>query len=819
MNIPKLTPLMQSYLDMRATLDEDSILLCRLGDFYEIFFDDATNGAKILGIALTQRHGINMAGIPYHALDNYLPKLLNAGIKVAIAEQIEDPKEVKARIVKREIVKIITPGSITQDSVLDEKSGNYFTCIYAGQQEFGLSSIDLSTGDFLIMQVNTISELLAEITRINPRECLISEKQINYFHEHKELLENIVLSSSQQLFFDDAENFLCQHFSIQNTTSLGCQDIPLASMCAGALLRHLRETLLNKITHISSLRICHPQNYLLLDDTSQRNLELVQNLYKQQSDTLLSILDKCSTVMGSRLLREWILRPLKNKQNIIARQESIKSFTQSPMSLEELAETLNVVRDIQRIITRLDMGGANARDLLNLKSALSIIPSIHTIFSYINDLSPLLKSLLKGLKPLPDLVNLLEQTIDEQCPISLRDGSIIKKNYNPQLDELRLAAENGNQLLYNFEQQQKEELNIKALKVRYNKNFGYFVEISNSAKLEKVPDHYIRRQTLSNSERYTTEKLKDIESLILGASEKSKRLEFDIFENIREKTLDYLQDILDICQIIAQVDCLSSLARVALYNDYTCPTISEEKILNIVDGRHPIGEKINPSDFIANNTNMNDNAHFQLITGPNMAGKSTYIRQVALLVIMTQMGSFIPAQEAIVGIFDAVFTRIGASDNLSKGQSTFMVEMSETAHILNNCTNNSLVILDEIGRGTSTYDGLSLAWSITEFLEKKKTFTLFATHYHELTKIAQERSGLENYNVSVQEKNGNIYFLYKIIAGAANRSYGIQVASIAGIPLNVLKRANQVLTNLEKNSSTGNNSPIDVNALQRSLFD
>ena len=790
----KLTPLMHQYQQMKKSLPENTLLLCRLGDFYELFFEDAELGSKILGITLTKRNGVAMAGIPYHAIDNYLSKALTINMKVAIAEQIIDPAQAKG-IVERKIIKIITPGSITDDKILNPEQNNFFLCLYKGST-IGLAFIDLSTSEFRVMEIDKEKDLETEITKLNPKECLISRKHKSYW-ETKDYLKKVLLTEIEDYFFynEPSNNYLSSQFKIEKTT---IENFPTSLKSAKALLQYIREELLIETSHIKDIIPCFQKGYMLIDKSSQKNLELVEPLFVENKDaTLLSVLNKTITPMGNRMMRSWILRPLKNKDKIIDRQNAVGTLVKNIVGLEELREILYKVRDIERIMAKVNIGSANARDVYNLKTTLEIIPDIKNILTYL-DKTSLIEKIQSNLIPLNHLVSLIQQAINPDAPLSLREGSIINPKYSNELDELRSGANRGKEILIDFEQKERERTKIKFLKVRYNKPFGYFIEVPQSSA-SLVPENYIRRQTMTKVERFSCPELKNIENLILSSDERAKALEYEIFQKIREEVLKEIYAIQKLARNIAIIDTLQSLAHVATYQNYTKPTLSNESIIEIVNGRHPIIDKIILNEFIPNNTSMDKmNSYLHLITGPNMAGKSTYIRQIALISLMAQIGSYVPADKVTIGVFDSIYTRVGAADNLAQGQSTFMVEMVETANILNHCSDNSLIILDEIGRGTSTYDGLSLAWAITEYLQSKNCFTLFATHYHELTQLEDKKQGIKNFSVIVQKINNKITFLHKIKEGAVNKSYGINVAQLAGLPNQVIKRAEIILKDLEQ---------------------
>ncbi|WDE96152.1 DNA mismatch repair protein MutS [Lentisphaera profundi] len=798
----KLTPMMRQYLDAKEGLTDDTILLFRLGDFYEIFFEDAERGSEIMGITLTRRNTIPMAGFPYHALDNYLPRILEHGLKVAIAEQMEDPATTKG-IVKRAVTRVITAGTVTEDNVLRSSKANFLAAIHVGKKNTGLAFLDLSTGDFRIIEHNDPHSLEAELHRANPSELIVAE-DLNIHDLPFALPDATSISpiASWQFDSDLAQQNLLKHFAVKTLEGFGCRNQTSSITAAGALLDYVLTNLKRSADHITSLSLIQNNDCMIIDRVSQRTLELVDPIFRDsKNSTLISVLDECSTPMGSRLLRDWLLRPLTNIEKISQRQDTISSFCSDQMLLEELRESFRTVRDIERILTRLNLGTANPRELQTITWALKAIPDIESIIAYVD--SDLLTDIKSRLYSFPELTELLLNALSEELPATLKDGGIISDGYNEQLDHFRKGSREGKAWLARFEAQEKERTGIKKLKIGYNRVFGYFIELSkiNSAQ---APESYIRKQTLANAERYITPELKEIEDSVLGAEEKAKALEYELFQELRLMVTEKTKAIQITAKALAELDCLANLSYVALKHSYTRPALCTEKKIDISDGRHPVVEAaIDAGTFVPNDTQMDDHqASINLVTGPNMAGKSTYIRQVALLTIMAQMGSFIPCSQAEIGITDSIYTRIGAADDLSRGQSTFMVEMVETANILNNAGSRSLVILDEIGRGTSTYDGLSLAWAIAEHLHETGCLTLFATHYHELTKLGASLPKVKNWCVAVHENKGKIIFLHKIQAGAADRSYGIYVAKLAGIPKSVIKRADSILNDLE--DLTGN---------------
>jgi len=808
MSEAKLTPMMKQYMEIKADIPEDAVLLFRMGDFYEMFFKDAETTSNILDITLTKRGGVPMSGVPYHALETYLPRLLEAGVKVAIAEQVEDPKEAKG-IVRREIARIITPGTVMDTSVLSPKQNNFLISLSYSKGSYGLGCLDISTGDLRVTELETKDELETELHRLQAKECLVSESLLNAWEkvegEQPFTTEKLLWTPLQDWIFsfDSSDELLKRHFSVASLDGFGCRDMKLGVCAAGALLYYAAENLRQSITHVKKLKTYQNKEYMVLDHISQRNLELVSPMPgSSKQGTLLHVLDETTTPMGSRLLREWILRPLYTKTAICERHDAVDALRDDPLTLAEMREIIGVIRDLERITARLNVGSATPRDMIALSMSLSIIPDLKYLMSNFD--MPLLNRLHDQLQELPELVGEINRTIIDEPPVKVTDGGIIREGYSELLDDLRKGATEGKNWLAEIQMKEQERTGIKTLKIKYNKVFGYYIEISKS-NIANVPDDYIRKQTLVNAERYITPELKEIESKILGSEDKSKALEQQIFNKLRDFGLEYTAKVQDTAEALASVDVLTSLSECARKYNYVRPHITEDETLNILSGRHPVLDAQMVGDrFVPNDTLLDgDENRMMIITGPNMAGKSTYIRQTAMLVLMAQMGSFIPAASATIGLVDRVFTRVGAADDISRGQSTFMVEMVETANILNHATPKSLVILDEIGRGTSTFDGLSIAWAVAEFLHdspENKARTQFATHYHELTELSITKSGVQNYNVAVKEYGDQVIFLRQIIKGGADKSYGIHVAKLAGLPESVLARANEVLENLENNA-------------------
>ncbi len=809
----KLTPMMVQYQAIKNEIPDDCILFFRLGDFYEMFFEDAQRASALMDLNLTARGGYPMCGFPYHALDNYLPNILEAGVKVAIAEQVEDPKEAKG-IVKRAVTRIITPGTLIDSNVLNPNQNNFLVALTKDKNGFGLSSLDISTADFMVTELKSFSQIENELERLNVRECVLTEDTLNELKSDPEIFlnSNITWTVLDDWTFakDYAIETLLRQLNVGSLDGFGCRDMSLGVMAAGAVLYYATENLRHTAQHITRLRSYSISDFMELDSISQRNLELISPLHgNNKKNTLLYTLNKTVTPMGSRLLSDYLVRPLYNKQKICERLDAVECFFNDPLTLAEIQEILRVVRDLERIIARVNIGSANARDLLSLANSLNIMPAIKDLVAVFS--SELLERLNMQITAFDNLVDLIRRAIKDEVPLTITDGGVIKEGYNAELDELQRASSEGKSWLAKLQAEEQQKTNIKNLKIKFNKVFGYYFEVSNG-NLSLVPDYFIRRQTLVNAERFITPELKEMEGKILGSEEKSKALEYQLFQEIRDFCLQFTNDIQTTANAIAQVDIMVSFADCARINNYTRPHISEDLTLNIKDGRHPVLDATMTDDsFVPNDTILDgEDNRMMIITGPNMAGKSTYIRQSALLVLMAQIGSFIPASEATIGLVDRIFTRVGAADDIARGQSTFMVEMVETANILNHCTPKSLVILDEIGRGTSTFDGVSIAWAVAEFLHdtpESCARTQFATHYHELTELALTRSGVKNYNVAVKEYDEQIIFLRKIIQGSADKSYGIHVAKLAGLPVEILERADEILENLENNSTNNSGQP------------
>lgn len=800
----ELTPGMRQYMDAKRSLTKDTLLMFRMGDFYEMFFEDAKIASSLMNVVLTSRAGAPLCGVPYKAVRLYIPKLLAAGYKVALADQLEDARFAKG-LVKRDITEVITPGTLMEDSMLDDRRSNYLAAILPSKGRWGLATLELTTGEFRLAEIAPES-LDSELTRLKPAETLAPASVLERWQLEgfpKEVPRNLNWTSLEDWHFDIevCRKDMLRHFQVASLDGFGCRGYETAIGAAGAILHYACTNLRKDAANITRISAYQPEDCLVLDRISQRNLELVEPIFTgEKNNTLLSVMDETVTPMGARMLREWLLRPLNNLHDILERQDAVDDLFSHPMLLGELREMLAAIRDIERTITRLAVGSnASARDLLVLKRGLEMVPGLRTLLSDAS--AQLLHNEADELEELPELTELIGRAIVDEPPATIHNGGIFREGFNQELDTLRRASTEGKDWIAQYQLQEQQRTGIKSLKVRFNKVFGYFIEVSKSF-LDIVPQEYIRKQTIVNGERFITPELKEIEDKVLGSDEKSQALEYELFQELRQRVCAHLQQIQKTARAVAAVDCLGSLAQVAIQYNYVRPEVVEETVLDIRDGRHPVLDaRMTDSAFVPNDCLLDTSSNqIGLITGPNMAGKSTFIRQVALLVIMAQMGSFIPVRKARIGMADRIFTRVGAADDLSRGQSTFMVEMVETANILNHATPRSLIILDEIGRGTSTFDGLSLAWAIAEFLHDtptSKARTLFATHYHELTDLALTKPGVKNYNVLVREQGEEILFLRKIAPGIADKSYGIHVARLAGIPRQIIDRAAQVLENLE----------------------
>ena len=806
------TPMMQHYLKTHEEY-KDCILFYRLGDFYEMFFDDAKVVSKELELTLTGKscgaeERAPMCGIPYHAAETYLTRLVKKGYKVAICEQVEDPKLAKG-MVKREVTRVVTPGTTLNAQALDETKNNYIMCIAYIGDHYGISSADITTGDYYVTEVDSERKLLDEVNKYQPTEIICNEAFYISGIDIDDMKNRmgIVIYSLDAWYFSDetAQMTLKDHFKVRDLEGLGLADYDSGVVAAGALLKYLYET---QKTTLSNLVAIHPYTtgkFMIIDSSTRRNLELVETLReKQKRGSLLWVLDKTRTAMGARTLRSFVEQPLIERTEIEERYDAIDEFNTNAITREEIREYLNPVYDLERLITRVTYQTANPRDLIAFRNSIHMLPPIKTLMSDFQ--SPLLKRLYEQLDTLDELYELIERSIAEEPPLTLHDGGILKAGYNEEVDRLRKAKTDGKSWLADLEAKEREKTGIKNLKIKYNKVFGYYLEVTNSFK-DMVPDYFTRKQTLANAERFITPELKELEDVILGAEDKLIVLEYELFREVRQKVADEVVRIQKTAKAVAQIDVFASLATVAEQNNYCRPKLNEKGLIDIKDGRHPVVERMIQNEmFVANDTYLDNGSNrVSIITGPNMAGKSTYMRQSALIVLMAQIGSFVPAKSAKIGIVDRIFTRVGASDDLASGQSTFMVEMSEVANILRNATSNSLLILDEIGRGTSTFDGLSIAWAVVEHISNPRLLgakTLFATHYHELTELEGKLNSVNNYCIAVKEKGDDIVFLRKIVKGGADKSYGIQVAKLAGVPDNVIERAKEIVEELSNNDIT-----------------
>lgn len=841
-----LSPMMAQYMETKKQY-QNCILFYRLGDFYEMFFDDALTASRELEITLTGKEcGLEerapMCGVPYHAVDSYLSRLVQKGYKVAIAEQMEDPKQAKG-LVKREVIRVVTPGTITSSQALDETKNNYLMAIVYLGDKMGVSVADITTGDFLVTEVGSERSLFDEINKFSPAEIIYNDAFAMSgisLDEMKDRYHFAVSAVDSHYFQDEScRKVLKEHFKVNGLEGLGLGDYDSGVIAAGAVLQYLYETQKTTMDHLTSIVPYSTGNYMVLDSSTRRNLELLETMReKQKRGSLLWVLDKTRTAMGARLLRTWIEQPLIHKEEILERQKAIEELNMNYISREELREYLNPVYDLERLIGRISYKSANPRDLLAFRNSIAMVPYMKQLLQEFTCAN--LKALEEEMDPLEDLNDLISRAIAEEPPVTVREGGIIRDGFHEEADRLRHAKTEGKTWLAELEARERDKTGIKNLKVKYNKVFGYYFEVTNSFK-DLVPDYFIRKQTLTNAERYTTDELKELEDVILGAEDKLFSLEYELFCQVRDAVGAQVVRIQKTARAIAETDVYASLSTVATRNDYVKPSINEKGVIQIKAGRHPVVEKMMRDDLFVSNDTYLDNGknRISIITGPNMAGKSTYMRQTALIVLMAQIGSFVPASQANIGICDRIFTRVGASDDLASGQSTFMVEMTEVANILRNATRNSLLILDEIGRGTSTFDGLSIAWAVVEHISNTRLLgakTLFATHYHELTELEGLMSGVNNYCIAVKEQGDDIVFLRKIVKGGADKSYGIQVAKLAGVPDTVINRAKELVEQLVDtdltartreiagaNASASSHKPVpkpdDVEMSQLTLFD
>lgn len=842
----ELTPMMKQYMETKSQY-QDCILFYRLGDFYEMFFEDALTASRELEITLTgkncgQEEKAPMCGVPYHAVEGYLNRLVAKGYKVAICEQVEDPKTTKG-IVKREVVRIVTPGTNLDTQALDETKNNYIMCIVYIADRYGVSVADISTGDYFVTEIPDSAKLLDEIYRFSPSEIICNEAFYMSGVDMDGMKDRlgITIYSLESWYFDDevCRKKLLERFEVSSFAGLGLADYDCGIISAGALLQYLLETQKNSLSNLTHITPYAAGKFMMIDSSTRRNLELCETLReKQKRGSLLWVLDKTKTAMGARTLRKYVEQPLIDKTEIIRRLDAVQELKEQAISREEIREYLSPVYDLERLITKIAYGSANPRDLTAFRSSLEMLPALLYILQEMK--AELLKDLAVDLDPLEDLCILVKKAIREDPPIAMKEGNIINDGYNEEVDKLRRAKSDGKDWLAKLENDEREKTGIKNLKIKYNKVFGYYLEVTNSYK-EMVPEYYTRKQTLANAERYITPELKELEDMILGAEDKLYALEYELYSEVRDLIASQIERIQKTAKAVAALDAFASLALVAERNNYVRPKINEKGVIDIKEGRHPVVERMIPNEmFISNDTYLDDKKHrISIITGPNMAGKSTYMRQTALIALMAQIGSFVPAKSANIGLSDRIFTRVGASDDLASGQSTFMVEMTEVANILRNATSKSLLILDEIGRGTSTFDGLSIAWAVIEYISDSRLLgakTLFATHYHELTELEGKIDNVNNYCIAVKEKGDDIVFLRKIVKGGADKSYGIQVAKLAGVPELVIGRAKEIVEELSDEDITARVSEIaskervvkkkpkvkkydDVDIAQMSLFD
>src|SRR6202162_484761 len=810
-----LTPMMQQYQRLRKSIPADTLLLFRLGDFYELFFEDAKEASVLLNVALTKRNQVPMCGVPYHAAQTYIAKLIKAGRRVAICDQTSEPQP--GKIVSRDITQIISAGTVSELNLLEVKRANYLGAVFAGNDAFGFAYADLTTGEFRLTELQDRQSLLDQLARVSPSELLVSSEQRDSLGQ----IDHALDYDSYAFLPEHASFTLCEHFQVKSLDGFGCIHMPQAIAAAGAIVHYLKHQLRRKIDHLRSLKCDAPCDFVLLDAATQINLELVESR-RARDTSLLAALDRTVTPMGARKLRTWILQPLRSLTELGCRQQMIADLLQEPDLLSSIRSELGSIRDVERAVGRLSQASGNARDLVSLKASLEQIPKLKSELQKVLDrlsfgtapveaavpaanypaeqATRLPLQLQNEIHEMPALAEKLSKALVDDPPLALKEGGIFRDGYDVDLDDLRNASRDGKNWISQLQEREIATTGIKSLKVRYNSVFGYFIEVTKS-NLASVPQHYTRKQTTVGGERFITPELKEMEGKILGADERARNLEYELFQKLRDETLRELGPIQRTAEAIAFLDVICSLAETARLFNYCRPALNNSLRLVIKDGRHPVlDQNLVEEKFVPNDTALDgETVRLAIVTGPNMAGKSTYIRQVALIALMAQTGSFVPAASAEVGLVDRIFTRVGANDDLARGQSTFMVEMNETSNIVNNATERTLVILDEIGRGTSTFDGLSIAWSVAEFLHDKiKARTLFETHYHELTKLAEERSGVCNFNVAVREWNDQIIFLRKIVPGGADKSYGIQVARLAGLPKEILDRAKDILAHLEK---------------------
>jgi len=806
--LAELTPMMQQYQSIKRKY-QDAMLFFRLGDFYEMFGEDAERAARLLDIALTARNKgggekIPMAGVPAHSSASYIEKLIKKGIKVAICEQLEDPSE-SSGIVERDVIRVITPGTVIENEILSENENNYLAAAFQYKGDYGFAYTDISTGEFYLTEfsADTKDKLIDEINRTAPQELLTDEKtaeieSITQLQDIYAFTVNIIEKNR----FSDLKSEILEHFKLNSLEGFGCEEMDAAVFAAGQIIDYLKDTQKRSVNQITALKPYYLEDYMVLDSATRRNLELTSTIRdNNQSGSLLSVLDHTITSMGGRTIKKWINQPLINEKEIIKRHDALEELLDSFSNLQKLRNHFKDIYDLERIMSKISYQSANARDLAALKNSLAKLPAVEELIADFK--TDLLSEMKNQFDPLEDIHSLIKNSIIAEPPTTITEGGIIKDGYDNKLDELRSLVSEGKDWISALQKEEREKTGINTLKVGFNKVFGYYLEVTNS-HTDKVPDRYERKQTLSNSERYIIPKLKEKESEVLGAEEKINDLEYKLFVEIRENIAEEVERINKTASLIAELDVLMSFAYLAVENNYIRPQINNSKEIKIKGGRHPVVEKMFSEQFVPNDCYLNhEDQRFIIITGPNMSGKSTYMRQIALIVLLAQIGSFVPAESAEIGLADRIFTRVGASDDLTTGQSTFMVEMNEVANIVNNSTDKSLIILDEVGRGTSTYDGVSIAWAVSEYLNNPDRIgarTLFATHYHELTRLEDEYEGIKNYNVLVEEDNQGVHFLHRIVEGRANDSYGIEVARLAGLPEEIIVSAQKILGRLEENN-------------------
>lgn len=807
------TPMMRQYLEIKKNYP-NMLLLYRMGDFYELFYEDAIKASKILDITLTKRgksndKPIEMAGVPFHAVDNYLAKLVKLGHSVAICEQTEDPKDAKGPV-KREVVRIITPGTVTEESLLNSNHNNYLSAIFRDKLNFGLAYLDITSSDFYIFETADSSELYAALARLEPKEILITEKDKSFIFDEKLSIQFKFTTRAQWDFNPkEAQGVLKDQFKVQSLKAFNCENHPTALTAASAIIRYLQETQKRSLPHIQSLKIDKNTDQIMLDQTTQRNLELIKNTQGSEDKTLLSVTDQTKTVLGKRLLKRWITNPINNKQIIAKRHEIIDALLDGQTYIQ-MTQILQQISDIERISTRITIGNATPRDLKALRQSLNVLPEIHAQLKS-KQILPI-KELSENINLYPELTALLSAAIIEEPPMTIRDGGVIAEGFDTELDELREISQNASNFLLEFERKERETTKIPTLSVGFNKVHGFYIEIS-KAQSDKAPTHYTRRQTLKNAERYITEELKQFEDKVLSSKERALQREKMLYQKLLEKISSFYQKLQISAKAIAEIDILNNFAERSIALNLIKPQFSEQSILELKQARHPVIETIQKSPFMPNDLKFDQSMRMMIITGPNMGGKSTYMRQTALIAIMAYIGSYVPCESALIGPIDRIFTRVGASDDLTSGRSTFMVEMTETANILHYATENSLILLDEIGRGTSTFDGLSIAWATAEYLSQIKSMTLFATHYFELTELENHYPNINNYHLSASLHKDELIFLHTVKKGATNKSYGIAVAKLAGIPKTVIDNAQKLLKRFELQNKRNDN-----NLFQEDIF-